>query len=234
MVSELHAGQSRVHAGRGARPDTMRGIYMRRVAGSWCTLAAAAVLMATMAGGAAAQGRAISNPDNPMKTGIGYHGVFPVAKLGIDAWHFIGATRFGVFANAKATFPTWRSKSHYCPETLESCSTEDVRDTGGSILYLRDRTDWMLLNAGAMYALSPDFALRVGAGVARRRPVAEFVDESHEVIANSTFLVPYPNDRWDVQYVGSILLRVSNSLALTFGYETEPRGLALGASYVLP
>lgn len=181
---------------------------------------------------AAAQGRTFSEGRNP-GTGIGYQGLFPQATAGVDVWHFLGNTPYGVFANAKTTLPTWRSKSHYCPATIDQCDTDNVRDTGGSILYLRDRIDWTLLNGGVMFAIAPDFAVRLGVGAARRRTVAEFVDQPDELYSG-TFLVPYPEDIWRLQYVGSLLVRVSPSMAVSLGYETAPRGLAIGASYVFP
>lgn len=205
---------------------------MRRLATPRSALTLAAVLLIGSAVSATAHGQTFGEDRNP-GTGIGYQGLFPQAKVGVDVWHFLGDTPYGVFANAKTTFPTWRGKRNYCPPTIEQCDTDNVVDTGGAILYLRDRIDWTLLNGGAMFAIGPDFAVRLGVGAARRRISAEFVDESHELHAGP-FLVPYTEDVWRLQYVGNLLLRVSPSMAVSLGYETAPRGLAIGASYVFP
>jgi hypothetical protein len=61
-----------------------------------------------------------------MATGIGYAGVVPDAAAGGGAWHFLGSSGFGIFADGKVTTSRLSARSNYCPPALDECTVEWV------------------------------------------------------------------------------------------------------------
>lgn len=186
---------------------------------------------------AAAQGRQDRSFLGTMRTGIGYNAALPDASVGIGGWHLFGSKRFGLFADAKMTPTRLTKDDDYCPGELGECTVGFVERERGD-LHIRDEKEWLIFNAGGMYAVSPDFAIMVGGGVARRARVREYLveDELLWITPTGTYFVSRDDDgpTWKPQAIIGGLLRAGSSLAFSFGFETAARGLSVGAYLVLP
>ena len=90
--------------------------------------------------------------------GIGYSGSIPDAKVGIGAWQFFGASRIGVFVDAKTTLPSREKHENYCPSGLGECTVEWV-ETNRNDLQLDSEDEYTMINGGAMYAHGQQFAV---------------------------------------------------------------------------
>lgn len=182
-----------------------------------------------------------------MNTGIGYSGVLPEVAAGAGAWHFFGSSRIGVFTDAKFTTGSFTGESDYCPDAIEVCTLAWVQQNRPEdpMPPIRDQDEWLLVNAGGMYALSPEFAIMIGGGAARLRRVFELVDwlaleeerpPGAELITPSGryFVDQEVDPTWQAQLVLGMLFRAGNNLAFRAGYETAPGGMSLGVYFVLP
>jgi hypothetical protein len=90
-----------------------------------------------------------------------------------------------------------------------------------------------------VYALSGEFAVLVGAGAARLRQFREYVDDTEDGDARITwegnYLVPHsPPEQWKPQAVVHGMFRVGSRVAFSFGYETTPANMSLGACVMFP
>lgn len=192
----------------------------------------AVVLLAVTGGSLAAQAR---NFGAGMNTGIGYTAAFPDVHAGVGFWHFFGTSQFGVFADAKTTIGTLRDEPTHCPAGIDPC-TVDFVETQRNDLFIRDKDEFRIVNAGAMYAITPEFAFMLGAGAAQKRSIREYFDEEEQPITETgQFFVNHdPDLSTEIQAVVGMLIRAGNRLAFRFGYETAPGGMSLGAYFILP
>lgn len=192
-----------------------------------------AVLLLGLTGGSlAAQARTFGAG---MNTGIGYTAAFPDVHAGVGVWHFFGVSPFGIFADAKTTVGTLRDEPTYCPAVISPCTVDFVQ-TQRNDLFIRDQDEYRIVNAGAMYAITPEFAFMLGAGAAQKRSIREYFDEEEDPITETgQFFVDHdPDPSTHIQAVVGMLIRAGDRLAFRFGYETAPGGMSLGAYFILP
>lgn len=194
------------------------------------------VLAALSPADAAAQAVPLRDFHGTMRTGLGYNGSLPEAFAGAGVWHFFGSTRFGVFADAKFTTSSLTGDDKYCPSPLDECSVGFVEQERDDVV-IRDEDEWLLFNIGGMYAVAPELAIMVGGGLARKTRIREYLTENETQWLTPTgtyFVRRDPEPSWDPQAVVGGLLRAGPHLAFSFGYETAPSGLTVGAYLVLP
>ena len=168
-----------------------------------------------------------------MRTGIGYTGAIPDAAVGVGAWHLFGSGRFGVFADAKTTFPSKRDSGDYCPDELTSCTVPDIEAERGFDIKLREIDEYLLFNLGGVITVSPEVAFLVGAGPVRHSRIREYYDGSTGadflITEDGSFYVPHdPPSSWSAQVVVGTLIRLGNRIVLRFGYERGPGGISFG------
>jgi hypothetical protein len=173
------------------------------------------------------------------RLGIGYAGVMPDVLAGARVWYLTGPRRIGVFADGKVTVPNPEAHANYCPPRLGGPCTIEWVEANHNHWFLRDREHWLTLNGGAVYALSGEFALLVGGGMARFQRFREYVDDTEDADVRITwegnYLVPHSaQDQWRAQAVIHGMFRVGNRVAFSFGYETAPGGMAIGAYIMVP
>jgi hypothetical protein len=172
------------------------------------------------------------------RTGFGYTGAIPEALLGAGLLHFFRTSGIGTFADWKMTAERLKNDADYCPTALTVCDVAWV-EAERNDQQLRVEDDWLVFNAGAMYALTRELAVMIGGGLARRDQIAEFFhdtnDDDTRITPNGTYFVDNPpGSGWIGQFVVGGLLRAGNNLAFRFGYETAPGGMSIGVYMVLP
>jgi hypothetical protein len=172
--------------------------------------------------------------------GIGYHAVVPDVLAGAGAWYLSGPRRFGVFVDGKFTVPNPAHHANYCPPGLGNvpCNVEAVQ-ANFNHWQLRDREHWTIFNAGGMYAVSREFAVMLGGGMARRNLYREYIDDEDDDTVRITwegnYLVPMePRDEWVAQLTVGGLVRAGNRVGFSVGYETAPASMSIGVFVMLP
>jgi len=173
-----------------------------------------------------------------MRTGIGYAGAMPDAIIGLGLFHFVGDRPIGLFADWKITALSGiREDDEYCPTGIAECTASWVLAERND-QHLDDRKEWRAFNAGIAYALTPDFAVLLGGGLARETRFQQFFDNNTDQVQRLTDSGAYYVDddiapAWTGQAVLGVLLRAGRSLAFRVGYETAIGGLGLGAYFRL-
>jgi hypothetical protein len=191
----------------------------------------AVLLLALSTAPLAAQAR---NFRTGQSMGIGYTAAFPDVQGSVGVWHIFGGTPFGIFADAKMTIGTLRDEPTHCPAAITPCTIATV-EAQQNDLFIRDEDEYRIVNAGAMYAITPEFVLMLGAGAVQKRSIREYFDEEEEPITETgQYFVDHTADpTTEIQGVAGMLIRAGNRLAFRFGYETAPGGMSLGA-YFMP
>jgi hypothetical protein len=105
--------------------------------------------------------------------------------------------------------------------------------------HLADENEWLIFNAGIVYALTRELALLIGGGMARHSSYAEYFDNENDpelrITESGSYYVDFdPQPGWGVQFVAGAMLRAGNRLAFRFGYETAPGGMSVGGYIVFP
>jgi hypothetical protein len=201
------------------------------------TAATVLVLTGTCTFSAAAQDGTPRNFHSGMAWGFGYSGTIPEAYAGAGGWHFLKGRGIGVFADGKITVPSFTGHRNFCPASLQQCSITWVEQNRNDFA-ITDENEWLIINGGGMYAFTPEFALMLGAGMARLKRVREYVDPEEDssirITEQGNYYVPHdPEHSWTAQGVVGLLLRAGNRLALSLGYETAPRGMTIGV-FLIP
>jgi hypothetical protein len=200
------------------------------------TTASAVAALVACASGLEAQSGTARNFRAGVHTAIGYTGVLPEAQIGAGVLQFFGNRGIGVFADWKMTFGSIDGDEEHCPPAIETCSVTWALANRND-LSLGAYSEWLVFNAGAVYALTQEFAVVLGAGMARKTRYQEYLHEAEpeERITNSGryFVYDEPGREWVAQAVGGLLLRAGPRLAFRVGYETAPGGMSVGGYFVI-
>lgn len=197
-----------------------------------------AILLLAGTGGVAAQPTVMPpNFQSGSMTGIGYSAVLPSAAAGAGVWHLFGTSRFGVFVDAKMTQPSVTNDANYCPERLIQCDVEYAQANYNHFL-VEEIEEWLIVNAGGMYAVTEEFALMLGAGMVRTTELRQFSDDNEideeRMTYEGNYYVPFAETgNWEVQAAASGLIRAHPRFAFSFGYETGPGNMNAGIFLVL-
>lgn len=172
-----------------------------------------------------------------MNYGIGYTAALPEAALGAGGFAFFGDSRLGVFADFKITVPSLSGDQFYCPAPVNPC-TVDFVEANRNDAELQIIDEWMVFNGGAMYAITPELAVLLGAGIVEKTRFREFFHDEQDPAERITPTGGYYVDDeegsgWEPQFVGGVLFRAGRRLAFRIGYETAPGGMSVGA-YIVP
>jgi hypothetical protein len=168
-----------------------------------------------------------------IRTGVGYSAVLPPAVYGLSAFHFAGSRPVAVFADVRVTALSGiRNDDTYCPAGIAECTNAWVLAHRND-QHVDEATEWLAFNAGLGYALTPEFAVLLGAGMARKTLFQQFFDETTDGAVRLTDDGSYyvEDDRapsWKPQAVIAMLMRGGRNLAFRLGYETALGGLELG------
>ncbi len=172
-----------------------------------------------------------------MRTGIGYSAVIPDVMAGVGAWHLFGSGRFGVFADAKKSFPGLEDDGDYCPPAIPSCTVPDVeRDRLDP--KLRDVDEYLIFNLGGVIRVGGEIAFLLGIGPVRHARFREYFDSANDpeflITQDGSYWAPHePASEWTAQAVVGTLIRLSNRIVLRFGYERGPGGISFGGYWTL-
>ncbi|TVP42309.1 MAG: hypothetical protein EA350_16430 [Gemmatimonadales bacterium] len=154
---------------------------------------------------------------NERVTGLGYAGVLSEALIGVGAIHFFPGRAIGVFADWKMTHESLRNSAAFLPDVDINAITDPV---------VRSENEWLVFNGGVLLALSSEFALMGGLGLADRRHIYEFIDLAGEF---SYFAQDPATSGWQRNVVFGLLFRGGDDVSFRFGLESGPRRISIGA-----
>jgi hypothetical protein len=173
-----------------------------------------------------------------MTNGIGYAAVIPSALLGAGAYKLFGSSGVGIFADWKMTTTSLVGDSEYCPTAITECTRSWVEFNEPFHERIKDVDEWLVFNAGAVYAVTPEFALMLGGGMVDQTRLHEFLDTSENPADRVTETGRYYVDDdsasgWKPQAVLGLLIRAGSRVVFRFGYETAVSGVSVGGFFAL-
>lgn len=163
--------------------------------------------------------------------GIGYVVNMPNQYAGASVHvltEFLGG--FGVYVDAKFDLSSPEDEDGY----VDSLTATEVDDRVGDQLFRTDAS-WKSVNVAIMRSVGPQFALYAGAGIADGTRYREYLDEEGEAGNFGYYWVRDPErSGTEVNLLIGGMFQLTRAFGFQVGFETKPRGIALGVNYLVP
>jgi hypothetical protein len=166
-----------------------------------------------------------SDFESGMRTGAGWQMVLPDALVGVGAFHFLRESPWGLLAGWAFKHDTLRDDPLYYREwSVSYVQTHFPQD-----IPLRDWDEWRFLNLGVLRQVSPEMAIYLGGGAARRTVIREYFDDSLVRSPVGRYYVGHEAlSGWESTWNAGVLIRAGRLLILRAGYESAAASLSLG------
>lgn len=163
--------------------------------------------------------------------GIGYVVNMPNQYAGASVHvltEFMGG--FGVYVDAKFDTSSPEDEEGY----LDSLTAAEVDDRIGDQLFHSDAS-WKSVNVAIMRAVGPQFAVYAGAGLSNGTQYRQYLDETGTMGEFGYYWVrdeATSGSKVNVLFGG--MFQLTRAFGFQLGFDTQPRGIALGVSYLVP
>lgn len=205
---------------------------MRMTRRSSTRLAVAAALLAAASPAAAQAGVPGAEPRvfEP-RFGIGYVMNMPNQFAGASAHVLTGFWGgMGVYVDAKFDLDSPEDEEGY----LDSLTAREVDDRVGDQLF-HTEASWKSVNVALVRAVGPQLAVYAGAGLADNTNYRQYLDETGQMGRLGYYWVrDEERSGTEVNYTAGGIFQLTRSLGFQVGFETTPRGIALGGTYLVP
>ena len=161
-------------------------------------------------------------------TGVGYVGNFGAgAYLGMNIFRAF-PKKVGFFAEFKmGQIKTYENSNYY-----ENISVAQAEGWGDE----RTKTDVepFIVNGGITMMHGNRLISYVGIGISRMSKYYQYYDPMHILGSNGNYWIDGPTGAMGINFVGGGMYRVTPTVALLVGFDTNPSGLNVGVSMDLP
>ena len=188
--------------------------------------------LAAVAGPAAAQTTLESGGFEELpRIGVGYVTNAPNMFLGASA-HFVADYRggWGVYVDFKRSISSPRDEGDF----IDSLTVADVDGMPGHVRDF-DEEAWWSVNGALVRPVSPELMLYLGAGYTSEEVFYRYDSDDPDYGSFGRYwVIDEEASGGRVNLLGGAFLRMGRRIALQFGFETEPSGFTVGASFLLP
>jgi hypothetical protein len=163
--------------------------------------------------------------------GLGYVANIPTTFLGFSALGltpklFGGA---GLYADVKLTTSSPGDDPYYLPNV----TVTDAEVTYGDMLY-EEKSDWLTVNAAAVYAITQELAVYGGLGYAKKTHYRQYYDASQTRGNFGFYWISDPSASGTrVNALGGALMRITRHFVFQLGAESQPAGANVGVAITL-
>lgn len=199
-----------------------------------------AALLALAAGaGVAAPGDAAGQVGVPARRavefqpriGVGFTANVPDQLVG-GSVHYLSSLLggLGLYADFKLDMESPEDEDGF----IDNLTPAEVEDTRDDRLF-DTQPSVTSVNLALMGALSPQFTLYAGAGYSDVKEYRQYYDDDNDAGVNGYYWVPDAEaSGGKVNLLGGAFFQLGESFAIQMGAESEPAGITLGASYLIP
>jgi hypothetical protein len=163
--------------------------------------------------------------------GIGYVVNMPNQYAGASVHvltEFLGG--FGVYVDAKFDVSSPEDEQGY----VDSLTAAEVDDRIGDQLFHSDAS-WKSVNVAIMRSVGPQFAVYAGGGIANGAQYREYLDDTGQMGLSGFYWVRDPESSGtEVNLLFGGMFQLTRAFGFQVGFETQPRGIALGVNYLVP
>ncbi|MSR22355.1 MAG: hypothetical protein EXR92_02245 [Gemmatimonadetes bacterium] len=173
-------------------------------------------------------------PEFLMHSGVGYTMVVPGALAGVGAFHVFQGIGWGIYPDTHFNPNSLKGNRDFLKgETLASVESLDQEQVG-RMQVVEEEDEWLVLNLHVLKVLTPELAVGLGAGAARKSHIVGYIDHSADINLNLNppygFL--YVEDEaasgWEVNATVNALVLGGGRFAFMVGYELAPRSFSVG------
>lgn len=163
--------------------------------------------------------------------GIGYVANMPNQAAGASVHvltEFLGG--MGVYVDAKFDLNSPEDEVGF----LDSLTAREVDDRIGDQLFHSDAS-WKSVNVALVRALGPQFVVYAGAGLADGTQYRQYLDETGQMGEFGYYWVRDEDaSGTQVNFLAGGIFQLTRAFAFQVGFDTQPRGIALGVMYLVP
>jgi hypothetical protein len=162
--------------------------------------------------------------------GLGFTVNAPTQILGFNVLAFGPAfAGWGGYADAKFTRESPKNEDGFVTD-ITVAQAEGFDDQ-----HMASESEWTTVNAAVVRVVSDALALYGGAGYSKEKAYRRYFDETSTRGLFGTYWIEDPDASGArVNVLGGAFFRATQSFVLQFGFEAQPRGFTVGASYILP
>lgn len=176
--------------------------------------------------------QSVESPLNRPHFALGYTANAPDIMGGIGGY-YISSHLGGIGLYLDAKFDLENPSGE---DTFESGLTaEDVLNQVTGAEYVQNEKSYRSFNAAVIRPLSPYLAVYAGGGIVQVSEYHLFEESTSGLGTAGVFWVEAPEfDETRPNFMIGAFLRMSSFISTQVGFETEPRGFTIGASFRLP
>jgi len=187
------------------------------------TVAALALLLVTAASAGA-------QTATPLRFGVGYVANAPDQMAG-GSLMVVTSRKIGLYVDAKFNIDA-ASRDEQFDATRTALQVENEVD---GVIYIDSQDSYQSFNAAAVYEVNPSLSVYAGGGIARMTRYRQYKDPAEQLGLAGFFWVEGPDEAQTLTNVlVGLFLRVSPRVSLQTGYESQPKGITVGASLRFP
>ena len=194
-------------------------------------LRSAPLCLALAASGLAAA--PLAAQDTPgLRFGVGYTANAPEMLAGASGFVILPALGgIGLYLDAKVNPDSPRKDDTF----LEGRTALQIEDEVAGVRFQDSKDSYRSFNVAVLRPVTPSLMLYAGAGISQMTRYREYFDPAEEMGLAGYFWVEAPDEKETfVNGLAGALLRISSLMSLQTGFETNPKGFTVGATFHLP
>src|SRR5262245_24360006 len=162
--------------------------------------------------------------------GLGFTANAPTQLLGFSGMTFGPALRgWGAYIDAKFTLESPRDKDGFVTDitVAQAEATDDV--------HMNSKSEWTSVNAAMVRVVSDALALYAGAGYSKEQSFRRYYAATETRGFFGNYWIEDPDASGNrINVLAGAIFRTTRSFLIQFGFEAQPSGFTVGATYVLP
>ncbi len=191
----------------------------------------APLALALLASGLAAA--PLAAQDTPgIRFGVGYTVNAPEMMAGASGFVILPAMGgIGLYLDAKVNPDSPRKEDTF----LEGRTALQIEDEVPGVRFEDSKDSYRSFNAAVVRPVTPSLMLYAGAGISQMTRYRAYFDPAEEMGLAGHFWVEAPDEK--ATYVNGLAgayLRLSSLISFQTGFETNPKGFTVGATFHLP
>lgn len=188
--------------------------------------------LALVAAGLASAPAAAQDNTPGLRFGIGYTANAPEMLAGVSGFVILPAMGgIGLYLDAKFNPDSPRKEDTF----LEGRTALQIEDEVEGVRFQDSKDSYRSFNAAVVRPVTPSLMLYAGAGISQMTRYREYFDPAEQMGLAGYFWVEAPDEKaTSINGLAGAYLRISSLMSLQTGFETNPKGFTVGATFHLP
>jgi hypothetical protein len=167
-----------------------------------------------------------------VRFGVGYTANAPEMLAGASGFVILPAMGgIGLYLDAKFNPDSPRKDGAF----LEGRTALQIEDEVAGVRFQDSKDSYRSFNVAVVRPMTPSMMLYAGAGISQMTRYREYFDPTEEMGLIGFFWVEAPDEKsTSINGLAGAFLRISSLISFQTGFETNPKGFTVGATFHLP